>query len=206
MLQLMFWIDLIFWIKVSTEITLWSKWSLKKREELKGWFVVLCLNVCMCNLFQYLSRHDVVPREGGHFPARDGAANDHPDQAEDPEGHTHNLDSDRPHPGRAQEAALNSNEIHTKFVRNSNLEWNILFCSTDPLTCVCVREDFLLSLSLLVHWARCTQAFAGLCGLELRFRTKSCRDRPVAAGVSTQDRLSRSLTPSRSKNLLFLLF
>lgn len=47
----------------------------------------------------YLGSHNVGSCEGGHSPVWDHAAYDGPDQAEDPEGHTYNLNSNRSHSG-----------------------------------------------------------------------------------------------------------
>ncbi|KAF3846121.1 hypothetical protein F7725_003199 [Dissostichus mawsoni] len=46
--------------------------------------------------------HNVGSRERGHPPAWDSAAYDGPDQAQDPEGHTHNMDSSRSHSVKVQ--------------------------------------------------------------------------------------------------------
>lgn len=57
-------------------------------------------------MFHYLRSHNVGSCEGGHFPARDGAAYDDPDQAEDPEGHADNLNSSRSHSVKRQDGTI----------------------------------------------------------------------------------------------------
>lgn len=54
-------------------------------------------------VFHYLCSHNVGSYEGRHLPAWDGTTNNHPDQAEDPEGHTYNLNALRCHPGKSQD-------------------------------------------------------------------------------------------------------
>lgn len=46
----------------------------------------------------YLRDDDVGSREGGNLPARDDAADDGPDQAQDPDGHTCDLNRRGAHP------------------------------------------------------------------------------------------------------------
>lgn len=60
-------------------------------------------------MFYYLRRHNVGSGERGHGPTRDGTADDDPNQSQEPEGHTHDLDSGRPHSatGRQEETQVN---------------------------------------------------------------------------------------------------
>ncbi len=62
--------------------------------------LVMLLVLPPCSPASYLCSHNVGSCEGGNFPAWDGATNNHPDEAEDPEGHTHNLNSGRSHSGK----------------------------------------------------------------------------------------------------------
>lgn len=58
-------------------------------------------------VYHYLSCHNVGSCERGHLPAWDSATYDHPDHAEDPEGHTNNLNSNRSHSGKGQDGEKN---------------------------------------------------------------------------------------------------